>query len=101
MRRLILPASLFVNCALAVWLLSHERPPRTRPLTPGETIIVVRPTGEFVTGANGSGDPQEKTERIALRVVKRQGEPTPCPPGRTPWYLTAGGVTSVASAVDD
>jgi hypothetical protein len=85
---------------LAVGLVCRE-PPVDASTASGKTIAVVRPTGEFWTGADGSGEPQAKTQRVTLRVVKRQGEATRCPTEPAPWHLTINGVTYVATPLDD
>lgn len=64
------------------------------PATP-PALVIERPTGEVVTGAGGSGEPQPRYERVTLRHCKVVGEPTACPTDPGPWRITVGGVTHV------
>jgi hypothetical protein len=98
MSRFFLCGCVFTAGLAAGWLVRTDPSPTRLPdgsLGAGTRVVVVRPTGEFYTGANGSGERQEKTETMTLRIIKRQGEAS-VGSGRTkPWRITVGETTYI------
>jgi hypothetical protein len=75
------------------YALTLARPKVIDPLAPGSRVTLTYPTGEYVTGAGGTGDtaPVRKTVPLAVRRVYTPGNSDFSAPGTfVPWVLAVG-----------
>lgn len=85
-----------VGTFAAGWLFgSQSKNPRTTAA--GGDIEIVRPTGETVLGANGSGDPMPRTEKTKLKIYRVSSSTASPPSGRPVWTVALNGVVYFAT----
>lgn len=97
-RPLLCALSLAAGFALAAAL----RPPKLvrAEILPGDVLVLLRPTGEVITCADGSGGEHWPTERIVLKVFRSGAATTERAKPGPVWTLTVGGVPHAAERVE-
>jgi hypothetical protein len=90
-------ACLAVGFVLALVL----RPPQRSPILPGDVIEVWRPTGETMSGANGTGETRYVREHLTLRVFRSGSRMEQRAKVGPVWDIDVGGVKHVAERVEE